>query len=269
MKSIQTMVESFSANHMKKLAKLTAQLQEHLCIDYFCYQKVTASGQWLLLGNNPDWLHFSADNQFYKNDPSLAQPKNTKAGYFFPELYQEPDFQKTFIDQAILKFGLLSSLVSIKKSSTFTEYFIFSSRRVQSISYPIYLNHLNLLTNVYTDYFKQESNRILLKLDDHGVDLNSISDSPFAMSYPGIHVPKVNGALLAIGEGNCTLTDRELDCIQLYAKGLTAKQAAKFISISHRTIEEHLQNAKDKLKLNYKHQLLRHPVVLEYMDRLP
>jgi DNA-binding NarL/FixJ family response regulator len=71
---------------------------------------------------------------------------------------------------------------------------------------------------------------------------------------------------LVLGEYNRTasdtsapkLTARETDVLRLVAKGLTAKQVAERLSLSHRTVENHVQNTLTKLQLHNRSQLVRY-----------
>ena len=54
------------------------------------------------------------------------------------------------------------------------------------------------------------------------------------------------------------LTDRETEVLRLVAKGLTAKQVAERLTVSHRTVENHVQNTLSKLQLHNRAQLVRY-----------
>ena len=54
------------------------------------------------------------------------------------------------------------------------------------------------------------------------------------------------------------LTDRETEVLRLVAKGLTAKQVAERLGVSHRTVENHVQNTLQKLQLHNRVQLVRY-----------
>jgi DNA-binding NarL/FixJ family response regulator len=54
------------------------------------------------------------------------------------------------------------------------------------------------------------------------------------------------------------LTDRETEVLRLVAKGLTARQAAERLVLSHRTVENHVQNTLSKLQLHNRAQLVRY-----------
>lgn len=51
-------------------------------------------------------------------------------------------------------------------------------------------------------------------------------------------------------------TQRELNCITLLCRGLTAKQMGKIIGLSHRTVENYIANIKCKLNVSTKVELL-------------
>ena len=63
-----------------------------------------------------------------------------------------------------------------------------------------------------------------------------------------------------------SLTDRELQVFQLIGQGLTTKQIARKLDLSHKTIEAHRERIKTKLGINSSTQLSRHATqwVLEH-----
>jgi DNA-binding NarL/FixJ family response regulator len=56
------------------------------------------------------------------------------------------------------------------------------------------------------------------------------------------------------------LTDRETDVLRLVAKGLTARQIATRLVISHRTVENHVQSTLRKLQLHNRVELARYAI---------
>lgn len=57
-----------------------------------------------------------------------------------------------------------------------------------------------------------------------------------------------------------TLTDRETDVLRFVAKGLTAKQIAAKLSLSHRTVENHVQATFRKLQVANRVELARYAI---------
>jgi DNA-binding NarL/FixJ family response regulator len=57
-----------------------------------------------------------------------------------------------------------------------------------------------------------------------------------------------------------TLTARETEVLRLVAKGLTYKQIADRLVLSHRTVQNHVQNTLRKLQLHNRVQLVRYAI---------
>jgi DNA-binding NarL/FixJ family response regulator len=62
------------------------------------------------------------------------------------------------------------------------------------------------------------------------------------------------------GEPPPQLTERETDVLRLVAKGLTSRQIAKRLVISHRTVENHVQSTLRKLQLHNRVELARYAI---------
>jgi DNA-binding NarL/FixJ family response regulator len=61
-------------------------------------------------------------------------------------------------------------------------------------------------------------------------------------------------------DGAPRLTERETEVLRLVAKGLTSKQVAERLAVSHRTVENHVQNTLTKLQLHNRVELTRYAV---------
>ena len=62
------------------------------------------------------------------------------------------------------------------------------------------------------------------------------------------------------GGGAPRLTDRETEVLRLVAKGLSYKQIAERLVISHRTVQNHVQNTLGKLQLHNRVELVRYAI---------
>lgn len=62
------------------------------------------------------------------------------------------------------------------------------------------------------------------------------------------------------GHAGPSLTDRELEVLRHVAKGLTAKQIAARLSLSHRTVENHVQATFRKLQVANRVELARYAI---------
>jgi DNA-binding NarL/FixJ family response regulator len=63
-----------------------------------------------------------------------------------------------------------------------------------------------------------------------------------------------------VDDGSPQLTEREVEVLRLVAKGLTARQVADRLVLSHRTVQNHVQNTLRKLQLHNKVELTRYAI---------
>lgn len=56
------------------------------------------------------------------------------------------------------------------------------------------------------------------------------------------------------------LTEREIEVLRLVAKGLTARKIAERLVLSHRTVQNHVQNTLRKLQLHNRVELVRYAI---------
>jgi DNA-binding NarL/FixJ family response regulator len=56
------------------------------------------------------------------------------------------------------------------------------------------------------------------------------------------------------------LTERETDVLRFVAKGMTARQIAEKLVLSHRTVENHVQSTLRKLQLHNRVELARYAI---------
>jgi DNA-binding NarL/FixJ family response regulator len=65
------------------------------------------------------------------------------------------------------------------------------------------------------------------------------------------------------------LTERETQVLRLVATGLSSKQIAARLSLSHRTVQNHVQNTLDKLQLHNRVELTRYALSEGLTDDAP
>ena len=71
---------------------------------------------------------------------------------------------------------------------------------------------------------------------------------------------RIASAADAPGDGTPRLTDREMEVLRMVAKGLTAREVADRLVLSHRTVQNHIQNTLGKLQLHNRAQLVRYAI---------
>jgi DNA-binding NarL/FixJ family response regulator len=86
-------------------------------------------------------------------------------------------------------------------------------------------------------------------------------DSVFTAGLAGLVLGEYRRMLAGSpGEETPKLSDRETEVLRLVAKGLTARQIADRLFISHRTVESHVQSTLRKLQLHNRVELARYAI---------
>jgi DNA-binding NarL/FixJ family response regulator len=75
---------------------------------------------------------------------------------------------------------------------------------------------------------------------------------------------------VAAGSGPAVprLTERETEVLRLVAKGLSYKEIAARLVLSHRTVQNHVQNTLNKLQLHNRVELVRYAIEQGLDDEL-
>jgi len=68
------------------------------------------------------------------------------------------------------------------------------------------------------------------------------------------------GSVPAVADDTPRLTERETEVLRLVAKGMSYKQIAERLFLSHRTVQNHVQNTLRKLQLHNRVQLVRYAI---------
>jgi DNA-binding NarL/FixJ family response regulator len=88
-------------------------------------------------------------------------------------------------------------------------------------------------------------------------------DTVFTPGLAGLVLGEYRRLLEAPAEaddGNPQLTERETEVLKMVAKGLSYKQIAERLVISHRTVQNHVQNTLRKLQMHNRVELTRYAI---------
>lgn len=102
-----------------------------------------------------------------------------------------------------------------------------------------------IMSDLEMDNYAQASDNIDSSFDQFSVAKRKKSDFLQNMSDMINLQPKKN----------CKLSDIEIECLFYYFNGYTAKEVARVMDISHRTVEGYLQNIKHKYHCSTRHEL--------------
>ena len=167
------------------------------------------------------------------------------------------------------EFKTINGIQILEKSENYYELFIFVSKYSNNIT-SFCINHFEILER-FILYFREqgagliqahERNKIIVPHHDpeykkflqqaakniyaNENDLKSVYNELKLKKYPIIHNDK-----------KIYLTPKEVHCIKHLAAGNSWKEIGNILQVSSRTVETHLENAKNKLGVYSKPQLLK------------
>lgn len=240
-----------------------------LHISYFSHVHINSNQEFSALCTNPGFTEHYLQNKRYNADINLAVNKQKLNDFLIwdsincsgktLELYKEAS-----------EFGIKHIFTLIEKNPKSTDFYHFATNNSSSTINQVYVEKLDLL-KLFILYFKESIKAApeLLKAYDYRFNIHK--NAKFQFSAPRFVNPHNDAqefieALLAqyttllkknliYLSQNSLLTPREKICLQHTMKGNTAKQIAKILKISPRTVELHIANIKNKFQVNNKIQL--------------
>jgi DNA-binding NarL/FixJ family response regulator len=88
----------------------------------------------------------------------------------------------------------------------------------------------------------------------------AVGDTVFTPGLAGLVLGEYRRLLDAPADDGPQLTERETEVLKMVAKGMSYKQIAERLVISHRTVQNHVQNTLRKLQLHNRVQLTRYAI---------
>lgn len=243
--------EFFDVNHLlitseQEVKEICKPMFELFNLQYFSYGKFFNDGRCVLLCTNKDVFV----NHFQKKYKLTVLPKEayTPKNRIYNLIMVNNDSPSIIMDEHKL-FNHGTMLDIIVKSKGYYEMFCFVTNDISAKPINTFLNSLDSLNDFAEDFIKQnqsvlqQAERQLIQLPDSMLpNLNKCKEPEFdyQVSFKGKHF---------------LLSERQHQCLAMLGKGKSAKEIAKALKISFRTVETHIDNLKIKLDCNRKHDL--------------
>jgi len=226
-------------------------------ISHFHYTKLSFDGNLITLSNHPDWQKYFFGSHFYeKHYPAKC---NLNSDYVFVE-QRFPNIGK----DARVVSGIYHMFSIIQYHSSYYEVYGFATNSYYPAIYEYYINYLDDLKK-FILHFKDKAFSILQQYDAMPIswnlneEINSYEqvnrreiDTIHSQISDKIDINKV----VLPGRDRFVLSRREYEVLLLLGKGLTMKEAARILVLSPRTIESYVNDAKLKLGVYSKRELI-------------
>lgn len=229
-------------------------------ISYFSHVRIDNQGTFSGICNNPDFAKHYLTNKYYNADIHLAEDNHFERYILWDALEKDGETEK--MDQEACEFGVRHTFTLLKKGENSKDYYHFSTHIKSAIINQVYLNNLDVLEQ-FVSYFNNAisgskelsevydlkfthnaSSQFILKNINKFENLNEkrqeFFEKIFAKNF------KSGRIILPHKETQkpVNLTAQQQNCLTWLLQGLSSKEIARKLNISHRTVEEHLARIK-------------------------
>jgi len=267
--------------HAKQDIDLICRPLNQFDISYFAHVHLDENGCASGISNNPGYSEHYIKNKFYNVDINMAK-KDIFGNFFLWDLIDGRGKTNTLIKTAA-EFGIKHTFTIIENNR---DYYHFATHLDSNLINQTYLANFDLL-KLFILHFKNEikQSKSLLSIYDFALTpepdstgftitsdidkCNNINKRAEFISNLSINLDLIDLKSINLiknlnldksktfkASSMTALTMREKECLNYYIQGKTAKDIASILQLSYRTVENYLQNAKDKIGVNNKLDLI-------------
>ena len=242
-----------------KLQEFCHDLFKCTPITFFEPYKIFNNNEYCGLMSDGDWAEYFLNAGYQNSGIAKYQQEYLKSDYTLwsiSQMFNIGDCAKNMRSDCI-KNDYGNGITLIERYPEHTQLYYFAARTEDACSNEFFINNLGLL-NKFIIHFEEQcrQDKFLLQtylkkyLCQNEIEQVPVtSDAEFTPHFRRIHFHSKTGDFY--------LTAAEFKCLQLVVYGFTIKQIAKIFNLSYRTIESHLQNAKDKAGCTTLRQLIQ------------
>ena len=234
----------------------------HLGITTFSHLKVSQGNQLTVLCNHPRSLANYVQKKYYEADPCVnIKLETTDMGQYlvWDAVECRGRTEEMLADSASLDYRHVFTI--IKKEGDVSHFYHFGTHMINPSIHLIYINNLDLLDRFIT-YFNTQVNQSKTLLNAYDIVLNANQKtSCVSLGEKNTLLDNFQDRRLMCLQGMLSkdtpqLTLKEIQCIELLVNRMTAKEIAKKVGLSFRTIEDRINVLKDKFDVSTKAELL-------------
>ncbi len=246
-----------------EIQQICKQFFEETGLSYFNFVRAYDDGSRICLANNLGWMRFVFHNHqkcefaFEETDTYIVD--NFIVWDNIPGLRDD-----RLIKIAREQYNIDHGLTIVLKYSHYAEFYYFATHPDNIEVNNFYVNNLDILKS-FIQYFKDKAYHIIQQADEERIEFEG--HSFFWLDDNNQKNKKRRSEILrTIPTGryflsnelyNVYFTQREAQCVHYLACGKRPKDIARILRISHRTVEGHINNVKNKLNCNCQGEILK------------
>jgi len=247
-------------------------LYSYLPISHFFYVRVFRDGHYFLLSHDLRVVDFYINymslykSAFFEKFYPINDEGSKKHLWFknYPDILPSLDTLSSWN----ISHGL--NVITKRKDDKSIEKLVFATDASNHKIYNFYLNNFNLLER-FSYYFRTRASSIINSPSTKNLAYSSfyhaemkrievegkIHDNELVSLFIQ-HTNLQKHKLVRKDGKEVVLSEREIDCLYQLTKCKTVKEIARFLDISYRTVESHLNNTKTKLASQSKQETIEY-----------
>jgi DNA-binding CsgD family transcriptional regulator len=251
---------NYSLEAIPKMKAISKPLTDYLGINLFGYLRIYNDCKYLSLLNGFEnyltnyYNTILTQEEFFIKLLKTTSPDGKPHFYLGPTEYdQVPPIISLYIEN-----NFWHDFAITYRNNDYCEMFWFAFYKDSGDKSNFYIQNLDSLVK-FSNHFKASLDDIILSFDKNKLavypkkfDLSPI----FSEEKENFNAYLNKNLIIKNSMGRTvSLAPRELQCLENLVKNKTAKESAKILNLSHRTVEAYINNLKQKLGVTYKKEL--------------
>lgn len=231
---------------------------KQLNISYFSHVKIDKNKKISAICNNPRFYEYYFGNKYYNADIHMAT--NDNLGNFILWDALTFDNKSAALAQEATEFGVKHVFTIVEKNQHDEDFYHFATHLNSTRINQIYIANIDLL-KLFILHFKEKINHAKELKVGHDIKFNlDLQSNDFAIKNDDDFNDVKFDRPTFLNDFNCAhsllhkdthypviLSTQQMKCFRLLAIGLSAKQIARKLNISYRTVEHHIEKLKKQL----------------------
>lgn len=236
-------------------------LFSNLDFSAFAYIKIFPDNKMLHLTTDPQWSRSYFEQQFYNENNCFEVFRRSLLENEKKAFILTGDVRDKYTTW-LYDYGIWHSCSLYTRHNGIIEGWAFGTCRENKKILDFYLNHIELL-NHFINYFNEKIKEIifiddekkLINLHKNNIILKNIQENEIEFKE-FLEKTSVKSFIIEIMNKRVLLTKREVEYLNYFLKGYSAKKIAACMKISPRTAESYFNTIKNKLNLKKKEQII-------------
>lgn len=235
-------------------------------LQHITYQKIYKNGsKRLYLSNRSAWIMDYINLKLYNSSQFEMNPTQYQADCWLCL----DEYDLTVYQHGKNYYNSDCSIITVNPLADSCEFFIFASQR-QHAKDLIYLYYHREILYHFIAFFRDRGEKLLLEANAHKIAIASTDHLP--MVLPHSEEATYHAKLTAFfdktplqgyklrsysshDDESVHLNRRELECMKYFCQNLTAKQTARMVGLSYRSVEKYFEHLKQKLNCSTKQEI--------------